>query len=204
MIITPYIRKGDSVYKYDIALSYASEQKDYVSSIYKLLELKGLSVYFAPAYQEELSGADMTTTFYSIFHDQCLLIAAFVSEEYLQKRRPMAEAAIGQMRNREEGQNCLIPVYFGNAKLPEFDPDINFLDANKPAEVVAHYLAEAVRIRKAGAVPTHGTAPQPVPGPIQPDGQAVDPPHIHINGGHVVLAGSITNSNIQCMNGDGK
>lgn len=194
------------MYKYDIALSYASEQKDYVSSVYKLLEMKGLSVYFAAAHQEELTGADMTKEFYSIFHDQCLLIAAFVSDIYLQKKRPMAEAAIGQMRSREEKRSCLIPVYFGDARLPEFDPDINYLNADKPAEEVAHYLAEAVRLRKAKQASARETAAQTTSGSAQPDGQAPGTSHSHnfyfIGGSpRIVQADTITGSNIQCVNG---
>lgn len=192
------------MYKYDLALSYASEQKDYVSSVYKLLKRKGLSVYFAPAYQEELTGIDMTEEFYSIFHDQCLFIAAFVSNEYLQKKRPMAEAAIGQMRSREEGRNCLIPVYWGDARLPDFDPDINFLSADKPAEMVTHYLAEAVRIYTQKAAAATSPDPQRAPVPTRPDGRTPNPPHIYIqNGdGKIVLADTISHSNIQCGNGE--
>lgn len=196
------------MYKYDIAISYANEQKDYVSRIYKLLELKGLSVYFAPAYQEELTGTDMTKEFYSIFHDQCLLIAAFVSDEYLQRKWTMAEAAIGLMRSREEKRNCLIPTYWGDARLPDFDPDIHFLTADKPAEIVAHFLAEAVRIHKGksdiASVPVsqHGSTS------TQRTSQTSSPSHIHneihITGGscHIVQADTITGSNIQCLNGE--
>lgn len=193
------------MHKYDLALSYASEQKDYVSSVYKLLKLKGLSVYFAPAYQEELTGIDMTEEFYSIFHDQCLFIAAFVSNEYLQKKRPMAEAAIGQMRSREEKRNCLIPVYWGDTRLPDFDPDINFLSADKPAEMVAHYLAEAVRIYTQKAAAASASDPQLDPLPTQSGSRTSNPPHIYIQGGssRIVLADTINHSNIQCMNGEG-
>ena len=193
------------MHKYDLALSYASEQKDYVSSVYKLLKLKGLSVYFASAYQEELTGIDMTEEFYSIFHDQCLFIAAFVSNDYLQKKRPMAEAAIGQMRSREERRNCLIPVYWGDARLPDFDPEINFLSADKPAEMVAHYLAEAVRIYRQKAAAASASDSQPGPLPTQPVGRTSNPPHIHIQGGnnHIVLADAINHSNIQCTDGEG-
>lgn len=192
------------MYKYDVALSYAGEQKDYVASVYKLLKRKGISAYFAPAYQEELTGTDMTDEFYTIFHNQCLFIAAFVSSEYLQKKRTMAEAAIGQMRSREEQRNCLIPVYWGDARLPDFDPDINFLSADKPAEIVAHYLAEAVwsYARKTAAAsaadPRQGTAS------VRTGGQASSQPHIYIQGAgsNIVMAGTINHSNIQCMNGE--
>ena len=98
------------MHKYDLALSYASEQKDYVSSVYKLLKLKGLSVYFASAYQEELTGIDMTEEFYSIFHDQCLFIAAFVSNDYLQAANGGScnWADAEQRRKAELSYSCIL------------------------------------------------------------------------------------------------
>lgn len=136
------------MYKYDIALSYAGEQKAYVSRVCRILKMKGLSVFFADDQQEELTGIDMTTKFYDVFHNQCFLIAAFVSDEYLKKDITMHEATIGKMRSREEKRNCLIPVYFGEARLPDFNPDINYLSAKKPEAEVAYYLAAAVELHK--------------------------------------------------------
>ena len=93
------------MYKYDIALSYAGEQKAYVSRVCRILKMKGLSVFFADDQQEELTGIDMTTKFYDVFHNQCFLIAAFVSDEYLKKDITMHEATIGTLRSREEKRN---------------------------------------------------------------------------------------------------
>lgn len=189
------------MYKYDIALSYASEQESYVASVRTLLELKGLSVYFAPApgCQENLIGADMLAKFYEVFHDQCLLMAAFVSHEYLQKHWTMEEAAVGRMRSREEKRNCLIPVYFGDARLPNFSPNINHLTADMPAAEVAHYLAEAVRSRK-----DEVRQEDKEPARVQFAGQTSDSTHTTINitgNPKIVQAGTITGSNIQCSNG---
>lgn len=192
------------MYKYDIALSYAGEQEAYVSDVRTLLELKGLSVYFAPApdCQENLLGKNMLAEFYSIFHDQCLLMAAFVSAEYLQKRWTMEEAAIGRMRSREENRNCLIPVYFGDARLPDFDPNIGFRTADKPAAETAHYLAEAVRERKReiGAKESAYTPTPPVPDPAPFPGRIV----ITGSNANVTVADSIANSNVQCSGGDNR
>ena len=47
---------------------------------------------------------------------------------------------------RDEGRSCLIPIYFGDASLPNLDPDINYIPADSLREVeIADKIRSVVR-----------------------------------------------------------
>lgn len=185
------------MYLYDIALSYASEQERYVSRVYEFLKLHGLSVYFAPGNQEDITAENLVQVFYPIFHDQSMMIAAFVSKEYLKKDWTRQEVSIALTRSREEKRNCLIPICFGAARVPGMDPDIHYLNAEKSEAEIAYFLAEKVKRRKkefaAATVPSEKSGV---------DGSRKDctfSPVVHAGGDvYITQASEIKNSNIQC------
>lgn len=146
-------KKTKKEYQYDVAVSYASEQERYVSRVCKILEKENLEVFFAPNREEEFIGRDMITEFYDIYRYKSMYVACFVSEEYLKKDITMHEAKVATLREKEEKRNCLIPICWGNARLPGLDPDINFLNADRLREVeVAERIKWIVNAgKKAGA-----------------------------------------------------
>ena len=56
-------------YKYDIALSFATEDQKLVEKVYHYLRAENLNVFFAPSQegQKVLSGKNQREVFYSIF-----------------------------------------------------------------------------------------------------------------------------------------
>lgn len=146
-------KKKNGKYKYDVAISYASVQEHYVSRVCKILEKEHLVVFFAPNREEEFVGRDMITEFYDIYRYESMYVACFVSKEYLERDITMHEAKVAMLRQKEEKRNCLIPIYWGDARLSGLDPDINFLDADRLREVeVAERIKWIVNaFKKAGA-----------------------------------------------------
>lgn len=122
-------------FTYDLAVSYAGEQERTVSRVSKILKEDGFRVFFAPEREAEYLAEDMITRFYRIYRYESRYVAAFVTEEYLRKDITMHEAATAMLRRREEGRNCLIPIYFGQAVLPRLDPDINYIRGDGLREV---------------------------------------------------------------------
>lgn len=129
--------------KYDVALSYASEQVQLVKRVYKILTSEGLKVFFAPAYPHELYGEDRIKTFYNIFRHESLFVAAFVSENYVKKDITTHEAKSAIARNNEEKVECLVPFYLDNTKLPNLDEDILYSKSDDPI-VIASILKQKV------------------------------------------------------------
>lgn len=127
--------KDEKAFPIDVAISYASEQEQYVSRVYKILEKENIKVFFAPKWEEEFIGRDMITEFYEIYRYKSRYVACFISEEYLKKDITMHEAKTALLREKEEKRNCLIPICWGNARLDGLDPDIHFLNGDRLREV---------------------------------------------------------------------
>lgn len=132
----------ESAFTYDVAISYASEQERTVSRVASILRMDGFKVFFAPDRESEYIAEDMISQFYRIYRYESRYVAAFVTEEYLGKDITIHEAKTAMLRRREEGRNCLIPIYFGKAVLSGLDPDINYIRGDGLREVE---LADKIR-----------------------------------------------------------
>jgi len=132
-----------SAFAYDVAISYAGEQERMVSRVASILEADRFKVFFAPDRESEYIAEDMIARFYRVYRYESRYVAAFVTEDYLRKDITMHEAATAMLRRREEGRNCLIPIYFGKAVLPRLDPDINYIRGDGLREVE---LADKIRM----------------------------------------------------------
>ena len=130
----------DTEYKYDIALSYSSEETELVEKIYYYLKAENISVFFAPSQeaQIELSGRNQREAFYDIFGIKAEYVALFVSASYIKREIPMEEARIAYAKHSTER---VLPICLGTAKLPKslLDPDkINYFKSKDPAQIASH------------------------------------------------------------------
>lgn len=132
-------------YKYNIALSYESQQEKLVEKVYHYLKAEKLSVFFAPSpeCQIYLSGRNQREAFYDIFGKKAEYVALFVSSTYLAAVVPMEEAHIAYATHIPDK---IIPIYLEDAELPQelLNPkEINYFKANDPA-VIANHIAKRV------------------------------------------------------------
>lgn len=137
--------KKEEAQIYDVGISYASEQQDYVKKVVKILEAEHKKVFFAPNKEKAFKAKDMYEAFYKIYRHQCRYIACFISEEYREKEYTMHEFSTALLRNKKENDNCIIPVYFGRRGMKGLDEAISYLDADKmyPVEI-ASQIAEII------------------------------------------------------------
>ncbi len=131
--------------KFDLALSFATEEQDLVEKVYHYLRAEGLSVFYAPSpeAQEILSGRNQREVFYEVFALRAKYVALFVSQNYIAKAVPMEEAEISFAKHGDNG--TVIPIYLDEAVLPEslFDAKkTNYLRSNKPAIITSHLAAK--------------------------------------------------------------
>ena len=121
-------------YQYDVALSYASEDKTLVSTVYKLLKENDLQVFFAPEQQSETVGQDLERVLYKIYRKKARYVAVFVSCHYILKKATMHEANTANSRVRHD-DFCIIPIYIDGTKLPNLDESIVYLKSNDAYEI---------------------------------------------------------------------
>lgn len=131
---------------YDVALSFAGEDRPYVSQVAEYVKNRGLKVFYDSFFDVELWGKDLTETLDSIYRNETRFVIMFVSSSYLKKEwtnfeRKSALAAALKYRNE-----YVLPVRFDDTDLPGLAPVIGYKDARV---ISADALAEMI-IAKVG------------------------------------------------------
>ena len=140
-------------YKYDVALSFAGEQRRYVKKIYHALNKAGLKVFYdeSPEVQATHLGKRFTELAQRIYGEAADFVVLFVSKEYVSKQWPYLEAAYVLDRMRAElfqGNRVLIGK-FEPVELPGFPRDLLCTDlTSTSASDFARTIAAAIACRK--------------------------------------------------------
>ena len=71
--------------QYDVALSFAGEDRHYAATLAQLLTAGGYSVFYDQYRQAELWGIDLYVHLSSVYKDQAHYYVIFLSEHYVQK-----------------------------------------------------------------------------------------------------------------------
>ncbi len=127
-------------YKYDIAVSYASEQQLNVERIVTFLKKRQINIFFAPEKQHELIVKNILQEFTDIYLNQSNYILVFISKEYMQKDITKNELAIALSRT-QKGDTCLIPVFMDDTRPTEINSDLYYFVFSKESE---YSLAEKI------------------------------------------------------------
>lgn len=116
-----------SGYPYDVALSFASEQREYVDLVARSLRDFGLSVFYDEFEQASLWGKDGIETFTELYAGQAFRVVLFISEAYVRKAWPTIErkATLSRLLTSAE-DNHILPVRFDDTPVPGLPPQILF------------------------------------------------------------------------------
>ena len=120
--------------KYDIAVSYASEQEEFVSRVVKVLRMENKKVFFAPEDEKEYKAKDMFEEFYQIYRYRSKFVVCFISKEYLKKEYTLHEYESAYNKNKKDNGK-LIVVSMDGTLPPHYDRDKNYIDAQKYIEI---------------------------------------------------------------------
>lgn len=135
--------KLSSNYKFDVALSYASEQIEYVRKVAQILEKNGVRIFFDEFKKSHLWGKELTTYFKEVYYSQSKHCIMFASKEYFSKAWPSFERKQALARQLEVGDDYILPVKFDDNDIPGLASTIAYLDARKePPEEIARLFLE--------------------------------------------------------------
>ena len=108
-------------YKYDIALSFAGEQRAYVEELALYLKKNNISVFYDYFEQVNLWGKDLTEKLEQIYANEARYCVIFISEEYAKKGwtcHERAAAAQRMLECRTKSIDYILPVKFDETKIP--------------------------------------------------------------------------------------
>lgn len=128
--------------RFEVALSFAGEQRPFVREVANLLRGSGVSVFFDEFHQVGLWGRDLSTALGGIYGDQSRYIVIFVSREYLDKpwtEHERQHALAGRIRRMD---SSVLPVLLDGSQLPGLPSSVAYLDAGSltPADVASRVL----------------------------------------------------------------
>lgn len=71
--------------KYDLAISFAGEQRELAKALATRLDSSGYSIFYDEFYPAELFGSDLSILFHSIYSSETRFVLILLSNEYLKK-----------------------------------------------------------------------------------------------------------------------
>jgi hypothetical protein len=126
--------------KYDVALSFAGEDREYVEAVAVALRKKGLRVFYDGFEEADLIGRNLVDHLSEIYQNTARLCVVFVSQAYARKPFPRMERQAAQARAMQSGEPYIIPVRLDDAEIPGLLPTIAYVSGKTP-EALSQLIA---------------------------------------------------------------
>ncbi len=124
---------------YDVALSFAGEQRDYVECVVRTLHNYGLSVFYDRDEVVMLWGKHLSEKLPEIYAHESDFVVFFVSKEWVNKDWPRLERRAALSRATQQQNEYILPVRFDDTPVPGLLEDVDFVRAQEysPAQIGA-------------------------------------------------------------------
>jgi hypothetical protein len=140
--------------KYDIALSFAGEERDYVDRVANLLRERGVKVFYDLFEEADLWGKDLYAHLSEVYQKQAKFTVVFISKAYATKLWTNHERRSAQARAFQEAQEYILPARFDDTEIPGVLPTVGYvsLKGRSPDDFVS--IITRKLISAGGSVPT--------------------------------------------------
>lgn len=117
-------------YDYDIALSFAGENRDYVEEVATTLKIYGVRVFYDKFEEHILWGKNLISYLQEIYKNKAKYTVMFISEHYAKKVWTNHERQSMQERAFRESEEYILPARFDNTEIPGLFSTISYIDLN--------------------------------------------------------------------------
>ncbi len=116
---------------YDVAVSFAGEQRGYVESTVSAARVLGLRVFYDRDMAYRWWGRNFVVEQRRVYVGSTLRFVPFISAEYLARPYPRDEFSYAMLRSVAVGDDYVLPVLFGDVRVPAelLHPHIGYLRA---------------------------------------------------------------------------
>jgi hypothetical protein len=128
--------------EYDVALSFAGEDRAYVEQVAEQLLALGVSVFYDRFEQVNLWGEDLAEHLGQVYSRDSHFVVVFASRPYAAKAWPNHEKQFALSRHLKGDTGRILPVRLDDTEIPGIPPTISYLDARV---LTAVKLAELIR-----------------------------------------------------------
>ncbi len=139
--------------EYDVALSYAGEDKAYVEAVAHALRRKSLRVFYDSFEEADLIGRNLIDHLSEIYQNKARLCIVFVSAAYARKPFPRLERQAAQARAMEGDQPYIIPVRLDDSEIPGLLSSVAYVSGKTP-EGLAQLIASKLLLTESPGIRT--------------------------------------------------
>jgi len=134
--------------EYQVALSYASEDRTYVRAVAESLQCNHVKFFYDEFEEATLWGKDLYEYFDAIFRKASRYCVMFISESYARKVWPTHERRRAFARALEEKEEYLLPARFDDTEIPGLLPTIGYVDLReKTPEELGELIFKKLQMR---------------------------------------------------------
>ena len=131
---------------YDVALSFAGEDRHHARIIAELLRVKNISIFYDEYEQATLWGQNLYTHLSDIYQNKARYCLMFISSHYAKKLWTKRERESAQARAFKESKEYILPIRLDDTNLPGIEDTIGYIDLrNTSHEAVVKILCQKLR-----------------------------------------------------------
>lgn len=122
-----------NAYEYDVALSFAGEDRAYVEKVARLLKERGVGVFYDRYEEVELWGKDLYTHLDDVYRNKARYCIMFISRHYKEKLWTNHERESAQARAFTENEDYVLPARFDDTEIPGIRPTVGYISLKNMA-----------------------------------------------------------------------
>jgi hypothetical protein len=116
------------LYDYDVALSFAGEDREYVEAVAKALKGYGVRVFYDLFEKAVLWGQNLSDHLSEVYGKRSRFVVMFISKHYQMKSWPTHERQSAQARAIRDGAIVLLPARFDDTEMPGLPSTVGYID----------------------------------------------------------------------------
>ncbi len=135
----------ENLLTYDIAVSFAGEDRDYVEQIANAIRLKGMSVFYDKYEEADLWGKDLYVHLTKVYKDYSKYCLMFISESYARKQWTSHERKAAQARAFTESREYILPLRIDDTNVDGILDTTGYIDSrSKSIEEIVELIRDKI------------------------------------------------------------
>jgi ribosomal protein S18 acetylase RimI-like enzyme len=123
-------QKGELV-QYDVALSFAGEDRTYAMTLATLLTKRGVRVFYDGYEEADLWGKDLFQHFQVVYRDRARYCVVFLSQHYAKRLWTNHELRQAQARAFTQRAEYILPVKLDDTEIPGINKTVGYEDLRR-------------------------------------------------------------------------
>jgi|RhiMetdeSRZDD1v2_1073273.scaffolds.fasta_scaffold77449_3 hypothetical protein len=144
-------------FEYDVCLSFAGENRSYVTRVAMYLKAKGVRVFYDLDEPTKLWGKDLYAHLDDIYRNKARFCVMFISEAYGRKLWTNHERQSAQARAFRSNQEYILPARFDDTAIPGIRDTVIYIDLKNYTPMAFAKLILAKVSEAAGGTPPSST-----------------------------------------------